>query len=157
MLPRGIGELVALKRLTLVLLQLLDEWMQWPDLARLTVLQELTVSTCALTALPRGICELEVLKSLTMASLYYLEEVPDLARLTSRLTSLQELMIEECDELMLLSGIIELEARKRLTLVSLYLLKKVPDLSRVTSLQELTISECEERGLQLFVSASGDP
>ena len=143
-LPRGIGELKVLKRLTLASLYHLEEV---PDLARLTSLQELTIEECdELTLLP-GIGELAALKRLTLVSLYVLKKVPDL----SRLTSLQELTISECEELMSLPiGIGELAALKQLSLDcnslcnSLYRLDipEMPNLARLTSLQELTISAC---------------
>jgi hypothetical protein len=74
-LPRGIGELGALKQLTL---RMLNELQDMPDLIGLTALDSLTIAECGeLRALPRGIGELGALKQLTLRGLDELQEMPD--------------------------------------------------------------------------------
>jgi hypothetical protein len=93
-LPASIGQLGALKQLTLAWL---DGMEVVPDaLVTLTSLGSLTIQYCGkLTALPRGIGKLGALKQLTIRGLKELQEMPD----PIGLTTLGSLQIEDCSKL----------------------------------------------------------
>jgi hypothetical protein len=81
-LPASLGQLGALKQLTLAFLDGLEVL---PDaVVRLTSLGSLTIQWCGkLRALPRGIGKLGALKKLTLYGLDELQEMPDLIGLTA--------------------------------------------------------------------------
>jgi hypothetical protein len=81
-LPASLGQLVALKQLTLAWL---DELKVLPDaVVRLTSLGSLTIAWCGkLRALPRGIGKLGALRQLTLQWLDELQEMPDLIGLSA--------------------------------------------------------------------------
>jgi hypothetical protein len=81
-LPASLGQLGALKQLTLAWLDGLEVL---PDaVVRLTSLGSLTIQHCdKLKTLPRGLGKLGALKQLTLAWLPELQEMPDLIGLTA--------------------------------------------------------------------------
>ncbi len=81
-LPASLGQLGALKQLTLAFL---DELEVLPDaVVRLISLSSLTVECCdKLRALPRGIGKLGALRELTLYGLKKLQQMPDLIGLTA--------------------------------------------------------------------------
>jgi hypothetical protein len=85
-LPACLGQLRALKQLTLAWLDGLEEL---PDaLVRLTVLGNLTIAWCGKLKAPRRIGELGALRELTLRGLNGLQEMPDLIGLTALDTGL---------------------------------------------------------------------
>jgi len=137
-LPASLGQLGALKQLTLACLGGLEVL---PDaVVRLTALGSLTIECCLkLRALPRGIGKLGALKQLTLSGLNQLQEMPDLIGLTA----LGSLTIQYCFKLRALPrGIGKLGSLKELTIRVLNELQEMPDLIGLTALGSLTIENC---------------
>jgi hypothetical protein len=137
-LPASLGQLGALKQLTLAWLDGLE---LLPDaVVRLTSLGSLMLQSCyKLKTLPKGLGKLGALKQLTLVDLYELQEMPD----PIGLTALGSLTIQGCYKLKTLPrGLGKLGALTQLTLWQLHELQEMPDLIELTALGSLTIQGC---------------
>jgi hypothetical protein len=136
-LPASLGQLRALRRLTLARLDGLEDL---PDaVVRLTSLGSLIIKGCGkLRALPRGIGKLGALKQLMLRRLLELQEMPDLIGLTA----LGSLTIECCGKLRALPrGIGKLGALKQLMLHRLKLRTLPASIVHLSWLQKLRFLE----------------
>jgi hypothetical protein len=148
-LPASLGQLGALKQLTLAWL---EELKVLPDaVVRLTSLGSLTIECCGkLRALPRGIGKLGALRELTLRGLNELQEMPDLIGLTA----LGSLTIGNCDKLRALPrGIGKLGALRKLTLWRLN--EDMPCIEALTALHELRLDVADyAHGSRAFTALS---
>ena len=136
-LPASLGQLGALKQLTLAWLDGLEVLPE--AVVRLTSLGSLTIEYCyKIKTLPRGLGKLGALKQLTLWGLPELQEMPDLIGLTA----LGSFTIQYCNKLKTLPrGLGKLGALTQLTLQGLEKLQEMPDLIGLTALGSLKL-EC---------------
>jgi hypothetical protein len=148
--PRRIGELGALKQLTLCTL---NELQDMPDLIGLTALGSLTIDVCGkLRALPRGIGELGALKQLELVWLFELQEMPDTL---GWMTALEHLTLDCCRSLRtLLASIMHLSRLQKLW-ISEVPLEGMPCIEALTALHELRLGVADyAHGSRAFTALS---
>jgi hypothetical protein len=128
-LPASLGQLGALKQLTLAWLDGLEVL---PDaVVRLTSLGTLTIDGCGkLRALPRGIGELGSLKQLELVPLNELQEMPDTL---GRMTALEHLTLDCCKKLRTLPASIMHMSRLQTLWISEVPLEDMPFIKALTA------------------------
>ena len=150
-LPASLGQLGALKQLTLAWL---DELKLLPDaVVRLTSLGSLTIECCdKLRALPRGIGKLGALKKLTLEWLTELQEMPDTI---GRMTALEHLTLHSCSKLRTLPASIMHLSRLQKLCISEVPLEDMPCIEALTALHELRLDVADyAHGSRAFTALS---
>ncbi len=150
-LPASLGQLGALKQLTLCTLTALEEM---PDtLGRMTSLTSLTMDHCEkLKTLPASIGQLGALKQLTLCGLDALEEMPDTL---GRLTSLEDLTLTNCRQLKALPASIMLLSRLQHLEIDECPLQDMPCIEILTALRTLYLDITDyTHGSRAFKSLS---
>ena len=150
-LPASLGQLGALKQLTLAWLDGLEVL---PDaVVRLTSLGSLTIKCCdKLRALPRGIGKLGALRELTLRGLNELQEMPDTI---GRLTALEHLTLANCSKLRTLPASIMHLSRLQTLCISDVPLEDMPCIEALTALHELRLDVADyAHGSRAFTALS---
>ena len=150
-LPASLGQLGALKQLTLAWLDGLEVL---PDaVVRLTSLGNLTIQWCGkLRALPRGIGKLGALKELTLRGLNELQEMPDTI---GRMTALEHLTLARCSKLRTLPASIMHLSRLQKLCISEVPLEDMPCIEALTALHELRLDVADyAHGSRAFTALS---